>query len=279
MTISRNGSASSNDDRIPRRRVLLQLASLGTVSWFASVSTRADRPWVAQVQAGPFDCRADFDLSGYMDLLQELADLQTDLQETLGLEPKEAEIEVLIFGNRGAYQRFLEPRVPEGVNRPALYVQGGDSPGRVYAYRAGDLDVNIRHEGTHALLHAWLPFVPIWLDEGLAEYFEVTAADRPHRNPHLKEVQMARRLRWQPRLESLAAKRDMAEMGSREYRDSWAWAHFLLHGPPEVRTVFNKYLTDLAGGEPPGDLVQNLLQSVPDAEQRLGEHFRTWGRR
>ncbi|GIT30210.1 MAG: hypothetical protein Ct9H300mP1_22560 [Planctomycetaceae bacterium] len=32
---------------------------------------------------------------------------------------------------------------------------------------------DLRHEFTHGVLHSSLKRVPLWLDEGLAEYFEV----------------------------------------------------------------------------------------------------------
>ena len=39
------------------------------------------------------------------------------------------------------------------------------------------LEEDLRHEATHALLHVAVGDLPLWLDEGLAEYFEV------HRRP------------------------------------------------------------------------------------------------
>ena len=33
-------------------------------------------------------------------------------------------------------------------------------------------EADLRHECTHALLHAALPYVPLWLDEGLASLYE-----------------------------------------------------------------------------------------------------------
>ena len=72
------------------------------------------------------------------------------------------------------------PRVPY---RRALFVKSG-SRGRVFAYEHEDLAVDVRHESTHALLHASLPMVPLWLDEGLAEYFEVAESQRAFDHPH-----------------------------------------------------------------------------------------------
>ena len=43
---------------------------------------------------------------------------------------------------------------------------------------------DLRHEVAHGYLHAVVPNLPLWLDEGLAEYFEVPrgldGVNRPH---------------------------------------------------------------------------------------------------
>ena len=52
----------------------------------------------------------------------------------------------------------LDYDAADGTKRRALFVQGTDA-GRVYAYRTRDLDTDVRHETTHALLHTALPFV------------------------------------------------------------------------------------------------------------------------
>ena len=53
------------------------------------------------------------------------------------------------------------------------------------AYRNPEFGNDLRHECTHALLHAVLPAVPLWLDEGLAKYFEVQRASRAYGHPYL----------------------------------------------------------------------------------------------
>ena len=46
----------------------------------------------------------------------------------------------------------------------------------VYTYWGDRIQQDLRHELTHALLHSVLKDVPLWLDEGLAEYFELPPA-------------------------------------------------------------------------------------------------------
>jgi hypothetical protein len=63
-------------------------------------------------------------------------------------------------------------------------------------------------------------------------------------------------------------------MGRDEYRDAWAWVHFLVHGPPEANAEFLRYLTDLEGGLEAGRLSERLRRRLPDLNRRMTEHFR-----
>jgi hypothetical protein len=146
----------------------------------------------------------------------------------------------------------------------------------VYAYRNGDFDIDLRHETTHALLHAALPMVPLWLDEGLAEYFEVPEADRAAGNPHFKALKWNLRLGMIPKLETLESKSAVSDMGRTEYRYSWAWVHFMLHGPSEAHEELISYVAGLRTGLHQDVLSVRLKRRMPDVEQRFVQHFRNW---
>jgi hypothetical protein len=148
----------------------------------------------------------------------------------------------------------------------------------VFAYRSEELEIDVRHESTHALLHASLPAVPLWLDEGLAEYFEVPEDDRPGRNPHLADLKWSLRLGLVPKLSTLENKHELSEMGRREYMFSWAWVHFMLHGPAEARQELVGYLADLQAAVPTETLSVRLNRRLPQAEKKLTQHFRAWNR-
>ena len=131
--------------------------------------------------------------------------------------------------------------------RPALFVKEGGLAG-VYAYRHDALAVDLRHECTHALLHASLPMVPLWLDEGLAKYFEVPVEQRAFEHPYFGWLRWEMRLGMIRTVSDLEQRRDLSEMGASEYRYSWAWVHFMLHGPEAAHTVLVRYLADIRRG-------------------------------
>lgn len=232
--------------------------------------------WADHRQVGAFQIRSEFPLRDERRLLEEMEDLGNEIEETLGIAIQGEGTEILLFGSRRSYQEYLAERVPDGVNRPALFVKIGDVS-RVYAYRCPELATNLRHEATHALLHASLAIVPLWLDEGLAEYFEVPAEQRSHDNPHLKSLKKWNsRLTWRPQVGELSAKEEMSQMSPRDYRDAFSVVHFLIHGPPEAREIFRSYLKEIEDGGAPDPLELQLSKFYSKPDVAVIEHIRAW---
>lgn len=231
--------------------------------------------WPDERTAGAFLCHADFRLDGYGHLLHELSQLQRDLMRTLGTgEPREP-IHLFLFDRQATYEGYVKLYFPDVPSRRALFIKER-GPGMVFAHRSPEFEIDVRHEGTHALLHADLPLVPLWLDEGLAEYFEVAYDERAFDNPHLGKVRWSVRLGQVPKLERLEQLDDLKQMGSSEYRQAWAWVHFMLHSSPDAHEELVNYLADIRAQTPPGQLSQRLRRRIPNLEQKFIEHFRNW---
>ena len=245
-------------------------AALATV---VAAAASAENRWPDQRQAGSFVCHADFSLAPHQPLLAELTLLEQDLSAMLGAPPTREQIHLFLFQKQATYQAYLKQhfRVPY---RRALFIKAR-GPGMVFAFEGSDFEIDVRHESTHALLHTWLPQVPLWLDEGLAEYFEVARDQRLKLNPHLPVVQALVRSGKLPRLEELEALDNLDDMGREEYRDAWAWVHFLLHGPREGRDELVRYLDELHSGGEPGQLSDRLRRRLPDLNRRVADHFRS----
>jgi hypothetical protein len=258
-----------------RRQLGASLAALGC--WrFASQVSRASPPaWPVRFTAGPFDCASENPLPGVERLFDELAALQRELTRTLAVPPARAPIDVLIFAHEGSHRGYLQQHFPRLPYRRALYIQRGGQQ-LVFAYQHAELTVDLRHECTHALLHAHLPMVPLWLDEGLAEYFEVAAAERAFGHPHLARLKWDLRLGLGRSLEALEQQHALSHMGATEYRFAWAWVHFMLHGPQVAHQQLVEYLADIRRGNPPGQLSQRLELAIPQVEQRMRAHFKQW---
>lgn len=235
----------------------------------------AQSRWPHEQAAGKFQCHSTFDLTPYRELFGELAELEKDLAATLAVVRVREPIHVYLFGAKGVYQQYVKQYFPDVPYRRALFVKNR-GPGMVFAYMNNDFAVDLRHESTHAVLHASLPMVPLWLDEGLAEYFEVPRAERASGNPHLRPIRWAARLGRAPDLKALEAKENLAAMGRGDYRNSWSWTHFMLHGPKEAHDELVAYLSDIQANTPPGVLSDRLARRLPDLERKWVEHFRNW---
>lgn len=258
-------------DLLSAAEVLL-FATLAMTTMTAAHS--AEPRWATSQQFGPAYVKAEFPLDQRtVNALRHLDTTRSDLTERLGLEIPAAPVEIHLFRSRRSYDYYIRQRIPEGVGRAALFVKNGDA-GRVYAYYSGRLDVDMRHESTHAFLHAALPFVPLWLDEGIAEYFEVAPSARHSRHQHLSALERAMWFRWKPRLDRLEALTKLSDMGEAEYRESWAWVHFMFHGPPEVQNVLKTYLQEIANGGYPGAIAPRLKAVVADPDKQLKIHLK-----
>jgi hypothetical protein len=237
----------------------------------------ADERWTETRQVGPFVFQATFSLAPYERLFAELPELQRELTRTLGVPPAKDPIYVYLFSDADQYRAYKDRHFPRVPYRPALFILEGGSPG-VYTYRKADLDIDIRHECTHAMLHSALPVVPLWLDEGIAKYFEVPASQRAFDHPYFDDLKW----KWSMRLgmvrtmESLEERSDLTEMEAADYRYAWAWVHFMLHGPEAAHRALVDYLACYQQYQPAGNLSARLAEAVSDPTEQMIQHFKHW---
>lgn len=258
--------------RVPSDRVM-------AVVWVSIILTAgpatllaAQSGWREQRVIGPFVCRADFPLGEVDTLVAHLRQLQQDLVNDLGIPAAKQWIELYLFHDQATYERYLARHFPSAPYRRALYLKTGGQ-GRVFSWRGPQWEVDVRHECTHALLHAALPAVPLWLDEGLAEHYENAPERRFGGAPQFSEAVWAARLGRLGDLGPLEAMQRIDEMGQAQYRDAWAWVTFLLYASPYTRRQLAAYLADLAQPSPAGSLKDRLDARVPGYRDQF---FRFW---
>jgi hypothetical protein len=233
--------------------------------------------WVDTRQVGPFVIQATFGLAPYEQLFAELPGLQRELTRTLGIPPAKDPIYVYLFTDAEQYRAYIQRHFPRVPYRPALFILEGGSPG-VYTYRKADLDVDVRHECVHAILHSALPVVPLWLDEGIAKYFEVPASKRAFDHPYFDDLKW----KWSLRLgmvrsvESLEQREDLTQMDAADYRYAWAWVHFMLHGPEAGHRTLVQYLSSYQHWQPAGKFSVRLAETLPNPTEQMIQHFKHW---
>ena len=229
-------------------------------------------------------CQSDKPLDEIQTIIDEISLLQTDLKKYLAVPPANEKIELCIFSSEKAYLQFLDKVFPKApTDRRALYVKK-EGPGVVLIQKTKDFEVDLRHEMTHAILHASIANVPIWLDEGLAKYFEPKPLDRAFRSPYLSKVKWNCRFGKVPSLERLEKLRGIEEMSDVEYRESWAWVHFLIHDSPATHNLLAGYLQIIAEypaetvgeNKPLPKLAPYLRKTIPEFVTEFKRHYKNW---
>ena len=144
----------------------------------------------------------------------------------------------------------------------------------VYTFWGDRIQEDLRHEFTHGLLHAGMREVPLWLDEGLAEYFEVAGASPGEVNgQYVTQLTTAMGNDWHPDLKRLESLGDFSQMQRIDYQESWAWVHFMLHSTPDARDALLGYIEDLRSGSAAVPLSQRLEEDHPQVAQRFTNYI------
>ncbi len=231
--------------------------------------------WPDQQEAGPYLIHADFKIARIPGLVDELVKLERDISQVLQIGAPRERVYLFLFQNKSSYQKYVSRYFPEIPGRQALYIKKR-GPGMVFAYLSDDFLIDLRHETTHALLHANLAMVPLWLDEGLAEYFEVIPQNRVHSHRHLRAVKWKNRLGRLRDMEKLEGISDISKMRKAEYEEAWSWVHFMLHGDAFALKELLSYLADIKSMNPPGQLSRRLRTHVANLDDNYRSHVQSW---
>jgi hypothetical protein len=224
---------------------------------------------------GPFLFLSDSKLQPNNPLFQELTGLRDQVTEELKLPPGNTLVKVYLFEQRDRYEQFMTKNYPHLPKRRAFFVAqprfvGAPVDLLVYTYVGDRIQQDLRHELTHALLHSVLAAVPLWLDEGIAEFFETPPGNDGLNPEHLR---LLRAENARPNLARLEGLLEVKDMKPAEYREAWAWVHLMLRGQPESRRVLLAYLRELRTNPQPGPLRTRLVAVWPRPEEALAEHL------
>ena len=171
-----------------------------------------------------------------------------------------APIIVHVFGSEKAYQPFMPLFNGKRVEVGGYFQQAEGAYYITLNTEAGERAYpTIFHEYVHLLVGRALAEVPVWFNEGLAEYYstyqmygEKEASLGRVKEEHVFDL----RERFIPLTELLAVDHTspMYNEGDRRgifYAESWALVHYLLIGNPQRKGQIATYLQKYADGEKP----------------------------
>jgi hypothetical protein len=215
---------------------------------------------------------SDTPLPQHHRLLEDLRSQRTYLSTKLALPMSDEPIHVYLFPTAEKLEAYMRVHFPTLPKRRAFFVES-DTRLNVYAYWGDRAAEDLRHEVAHGYLHAVVPNLPLWLDEGLAEYFEVPRGLDGVNRPHLDQLAGEPQPPWHPDLERLEQLRASAEMTQAQYAQSWAWAHFLLETSPQRLQILQGYLQSLTKSQTAEPLSAQLHRGDPQYQQELVDHL------
>lgn len=239
-----------NHRPIDRHRPLIALGLIAILLFSTSCATLSEHgqplvPTRYQLRTGPFIIFSNSPMTDDPQAVRCLQALERDMKQHLDFRPRldDELVEIYVLDDRNAFSHFLKFYYPELPPRRAFFLAQGNQR-VVYTYSSPRLEEDLRHEATHALLRGAFGDLPLWLDEGLAEYFETDLAQLDAE--HDRVVHFAEDLSggWSPSLPRLEALTDIRQMTPRDYREAWAWVHLLLNSSTAEKTILLTSLSE-----------------------------------
>jgi hypothetical protein len=210
---------------------------------------------------------SDFSVASHHRLFEDLTAQRADLCRRLALPYSDELIHVYLFESTERFDGFIKLHYPQFPDRRAFFVET-DKKLAIYVRWGDRMADDLRHEVTHGYLHAVVPNMPQWLDEGIAKYYEVPRGQQGVNRPLLDRiVAKIERERWQPDLRRLEQFSPTYNMTQDDYAEAWAWAHFLMESRPETLDMLRGYLAGLRrdGVATPLSVRLSAMFAQPDA--------------
>jgi hypothetical protein len=204
-----------------------------------------DLPSRSEILAGQLVIHSDFPLAEQHRIVRELESLRADVSQNLGLPISDEPVHLYLFESKDRYDAFAARHFPGFPARRAFFVET-ETTLSVFAAWQDRIVEDLRHETTHGYVHAVVPAIPLWLDEGVAEFFEIPRADGGVHAAHVAHLS-GRLLEgtWRPDLDRMEALASAGDLSQDHYAEAWCWTHWLLHTTPERRRLLQDYLADV----------------------------------
>ena len=269
ISTERAGLRRSASCRLSSLLATVSLLSAAVLAGCQAVDRPVPLPVSHSVRCEQLLVLSDVKLDKNHELIRELSNLREQESAVLELPLQRDPVVVYIFNNENDYRRYMAGAFP-GLPPRSAYFVGSTTELAVYTHWGQNVREDLRHEYTHGLLHSAMKKVPLWLDEGLAEYFEVSGEHLGGLNhDYAERLNEALGKGWQPNMERLEGLNDSSLMKRAQYQESWAWVHFMLNTSPQAKRVLLSYLKDLRTKPDPRPLSKRLKTEVPGFEERF----------
>lgn len=256
---------------------LLLLAGCASLQTQPAALNLPALPSKKQLRVAQYLFVSDNEIKREHPVFKELEGLQDRVCKELQLPTGNNVIYVYVFADRTRYDEYMQAHFKNLPSRRAFFMARTDERRgdelMVYTYWGDRIAEDLRHELTHAHLHSVLKNVPMWLDEGLAEFFEVPASWNGLNYQNLNGLRSQPGAPWSPGLHRLERITMVKEMSPGDYREAWAWMHLMLRGSPQAKSVLLAYLQQLRTTKDPGPFSPLIEPVFPSPESAVRQHI------
>ena len=179
-----------------------------------------------------------------------LLDRMATVRQVLGQGPvAERPLRVFLFASETEFHSYAEGAATEG------FLQSGPERDYIVLPSGAGFSRTVAHEYVHRILNRRAPRFPLWLDEGLAEFYstlELNGRNAVIGSPIEEHLATLSRARWLTAQEMETAETSQALLNERAlagifYAQSWAIVH-LLKMSPQWRQQTPRFIDELAAG-------------------------------
>jgi tetratricopeptide (TPR) repeat protein len=190
---------------------------------------------------------------------------------------------VFLFSGRAGYDAYTRDLIgQEKKNTAGLY---SGLVKQLLIWNLPDFENmmrTIRHEGFHQYLDRLTSDAPVWLNEGLAEYYEGSKlvkgawSDGEIQGAHLETLAKSGLVPLAEFVHIRPAAFYSEKLVHEAYAEAWAFVHFLLSSGPENKKVFDQLLDLLLAGTKQADAIDQVFTNatLPRLEQEFASYVR-----
>ncbi len=226
----------------------------------------------------PFRFITDRPLERSVEVRNELMKLIYRLENEFGLPRNRKTIYIHLFRDQENYQKAILQAIPRlkrrDIKRAGLFLQREGVPYIFVFWRSHDqLLTSLRHEMVHAIINSSVGEIPIWLDEGLAMYYQNGRRDGWEQR--LADI-LSKKVDegWYPNLTRLEKMHSMSQMNLTDYAEAWSWVHLLMTDVPKGQAIIAGFLADRRRDVYPlAPMSQRLIQQVRSPHSHWYSHF------
>lgn len=192
-------------------------------------------------------------------------------------------VRIFVFAKSSEYAPYRDALLGPGTDKTGVCSPSADATYIILDGSSATATPILNHELTHSLLARKRIAVPLWVDEGLAGFYETLEVRRDRVRIGLAHVEHIRALRSAPLLPTRTMLRvtratDDYKAGAearRIYAQAWAMVHFLIVGGVSAQTSIPDMIRGIAAGDTLEDaFTKSIGMSVEQFDDALRNYVR-----